>query len=197
MVWWEKERKKIISGLIVLLIGFNSFGQKELYINPGLLSASGTLSPAIMLNRKEVNYYISGFFEGKITKHFSIRGDGYYMLGNAPTKFLKNKFSTYIGIQYGYSFGNFELHTGIAPGFGLMQSNVNTSINEFFPSVQLNAGARYYVWKYFHFAANFLYTHAQMHNLNQVNGMVDEFVISVGLGFNFQVLKKYRNQKQE
>ncbi|HNS41472.1 MAG TPA: outer membrane beta-barrel protein [Taishania sp.] len=193
MVRWKEKRKKIIGCVLFCMLSFASFGQKETYINPGLLSASATLSPAIMLNRKEVNYYISGFFEGKITKHFSIRGDGYYLLGNAPTKFLKNKISAFIGFQYGYPFGNLELYTGLAPGFTYMQSNVNTANKEFNPSVQLNAGVRYYVWKYFHFTANFLYTHAQMHNLDRVNGMADELVFSVGLGFNFQALKKYRN----
>lgn len=195
MVRWKKEKITAIQLLIVCLLGFNAFSQRESYINPGLLSASSTLSPAIMLNRNEVNYYVSGFFEGKVTKHLSFRGDAYYMLGNAPTKFLKNNFRSYLSLQYGYSVGNFELHMGFAPGFAFMQSNVNTSNNEFAPSIQINFGTRFYVWKYFHFFANFNYIHAQMHNLDRVNGMADEFVISAGLGFNLQVLKKYRNQE--
>lgn len=196
MARWKKEKMRQTLIIIVCLLGFSTFGQKASYINPGLLSASGTLSPAIMLNRNEVNYYVSGFLEGKVTKHLSFRGDAYYMLGNASTKFLKNNFRTYIGLQYGYSFGNFELHTGFAPGFAFMQSNVNSSNTEFATSIQLNLGARFYVWKYFHFFANFNYIHAQMHNLDRVNGMADEFVVSAGLGFNFQVLKKYRNQEE-
>ena len=193
MARWKKEKIRIVLLLAISFLGFGAFSQKPRYIQPGLLSASATLSPAIMLNRNETNYYVSGFFEGKMTKHLSFRGDAYYMLGNASTKFLKNNIRTYIGLQYGYSFGNFELHTGFAPGFAFMQSNVNPSITEFVPSLQVNLGMRFYVWKYFHFFANFNYIHAEMQNLEKVNGMADEFVISVGLGFNLQTLKKYRN----
>lgn len=190
---WKKEkiRKRILIFICFPLGGL--FGQNSDYINPGLLSFSSTLSPAIMLNRDEVNYYVTGFVEGKITKQISFRGEANYLLGNADSKFLRNNIRTLFGIQYGFEpFNNFEFHVGFSPGFSVMKSNFNTSRFEFVPSVQLNGGLRYYVWKYFHFFANFSYVHAQMENLNRINGMADEFVISAGLGFNFQVLKKYR-----
>src|SRR5690554_7288332 len=63
---------------------------KEIYIKPGLLSASATLAPSFMLNRNEVNYFIASFLEGKFTKNFSARGDFQFMLGNDNSKFLKN-----------------------------------------------------------------------------------------------------------
>lgn len=193
----KKEKTTIIAFCaLIFLLNLPIFGQKETYINPGLLSFSGTLSPSVMLNRSEVNYYVTGFLEGRVHKNVSLRGESHYMLGNANTKFLKNNFRTTLGIQYGIPFGNFELHAGLAPGFSVMQSNFNASNTEFVPSVQLNFGLRFYVWKVFHFFSNFSYIHSRMNNLDRVNGMADEFMISAGLGFNFQVLKKYRQQQQ-
>lgn len=191
----EKTTRLITLYAIVFLLGLPVFGQKKTYINPGLLSASTTLSPAVMLNRSEINYYVTGFLEGRIHKNVSLRGESHYMLGNADTKFLKNNFRTTFGIQYGIPFGNFELHTGFAPGFSVMQSNFDASNTEFAPSVQLNFGVRFYVWKVFHFFSNISYVHSRMNNLNRINGMADELMLSAGLGLNFQVLKKYRQEQ--
>jgi hypothetical protein len=197
MVRREKEKTRITTVFYTLIFLFclPVYSQKQSYIKPGLLSASATLSPSIMLNRSETNYYITGFLEGRIHKSISLRGEMHYMLGNADTKFLKNNLRTTFGIQYGIPFGNFELHAGFAPGFSVMQSYFKTSNTEFVPSVQLNIGARFYVWKVFHFFSNFSYIHSRLNNLDRVNGMADEFMISAGLGFNFQVLKKYRQQQ--
>lgn len=184
---WKKEKIIVVFALSLFTAGFS---QQESYIKPGLLSASGTLSPSKMLNRNEVNYYIMGFLEGRFSKHFSARGDIYYLLGNPNTKFLKNSIRSTLGIQYGLPFGNFELHTGFAPGFSIMKSYRDVSVTEFVPTVQLNIGLRYYVWKYFHFFANLSYFHSKMQNLYQLNGEADELLISVGLGFNLQTIRK-------
>ena len=194
----EQRKKEQIRNIILIFLCFpvwSVFGQNPNYINPGLLSFSGTLSPSIMLNRNEINYYVTGFLEGKLTKHISLRGETNYLLPNADSKFLRNNIRTTIGIQYGFApVDNLEMHVGFSPGFSFMKSNFDPSRFEFVPSVQINGGVRYYVWKYFHFFANLNYVHAQMQNLNRVNGMADEFMISAGLGFNLQVLKKYRTQ---
>lgn len=193
-----QRKKEQIGKFILIFICFpvwSAFGQQPDYINPGLLSASLTMSPSVMLNRDEINYYVTGFLEGKITKHISLRMEGNYMLGNADSKFLRTNARGTFGIQYGFEpFNNFEMHIGFSPGFSIMKSNFDPSRFEFVPSVQLNGGVRYYIWKYFHFFANFNYVHAEMQNLNRVNGMADEFMISAGLGFNLQVLKKYRTK---
>lgn len=197
MVRWKKEKTMITIAVwaIASLFSLSCFCQKQSYIKPGLLSASTTLSPSIMLNRSEINYYVTGFLEGRVHKNVSIRGEMHYMLGNADTKFLKNNLRSTFGIQYGIPFGNFELHTGFAPGFSVMQSNFDPSNTEFIPSVQLNFGIRFYVWKIFHFFSNVSYIHSKMNNLSRINGMADELMFSAGLGFNFQVLKKYRQQQ--
>lgn len=191
----KKEKISVRILLLFCLFGSTAMSQQPGYINPGLLSASTTLSPAVMLNRSEVNYYVTGFLEGRIDKHISLQGELHYMLGNANDKFLKNNLRSTFGIQYGIPFGNFELHVGFAPGFSVMQSTIDPSNTEFTPSAQFNFGARFYVWKLFHFFTNISYVHSKMNNLDRVNGMSDELMFSVGLGLNFQVLKKYRQQQ--
>lgn len=163
------------------------------YINPGLITATSTLSPAKMLNRNETNYYITGFIEGRLDKHISLRGEAGYMLGNANDKILKNNIRTFFGVQYGFPIKNLDLHVGIMPGMSIMQSNRSANGKfETVPSLSLNAGMKFYVWKYFNFFTNISYIHSSMNNLVQQSGASDELMLSAGLGFNFQVLKKYR-----
>lgn len=191
----RKQKEKLVGKIMVLLfVAFSTTGhtQNESYINPGLLSASATLSPAIMLNRSETNYYLSGFLEGRVSKHTAFRGEIHYMLGNSNTKFLRNSLRTSFGMQYGIPIKNFEIHFGFAPGCALIQSYQNPTKTEFIPSFQLNLGVRYYVWKYFHFFSNFSYFNSKMNTLVSVNARADELFFTVGLGYNFQVLKKYR-----
>jgi hypothetical protein len=189
----EKIMHKIAFISLVLTCSFSLKAQRETYINPGLISASTTLSPSQMLNKNQMNFYVTGFLEGRIHKRISLRGELHYMLGNNTDKFLRNNIRSTFGIQYGIPVGNFEAHAGFAPGFSVMQSYHDPSNTEFVPSIQLNIGVRYYVWKVFHFFCNFSYIHARMNNLSKINGMADELMFSAGLGFNFQVLKKYRN----
>lgn len=181
----------IIAALMVLERA--SAQENKSYIQPGLITATSTLSPSKMLNRNEINYYVTGFIEGRLDKHLSLRGEAGYMLGNANDKLLKNNIRTFFGLQYGFPINNLDLHVGVMPGMSIMQSNRSVSGNfEVVPSVSLNAGMKFYVWKYFNFFTNFSYIHASMNNLVQQSGMADEFMLSAGLGFNFQVLKKNR-----
>jgi hypothetical protein len=189
-------KKQILTLFTIQLLFFQLFGQKkdsvDSYINPGLLSASATFEPSFMLNHGEVNYYIMGFIEGKLSRHLSLRGDIHYLLPTDSNSFLKNNLMVCFGMQYGIPVGNFEFHTGFMPGISIARSNILSSNIEVNPTVQFNAGVRYYVWKYFHFFANFSYFHLRLNNLDGRNGLADLFTITAGLGFNFQVLKKYR-----
>lgn len=196
MDWKEAQRKVKLGFLIssLLLVSFIGNTQeeeeREIYIKPGLLTASGTMSPSFLLNKKEVNYYLTGFGELRISKFFSARGEVHGLLGNNTDKFLKNNLRFTIGMQYAYPFGNFELHTGFSPGFGWMKSYEDVDMTEFVPVIQVNAGARFYIWKYFNFYANFAFTHSQMNNLVKIDGRVNELRIEAGLGFNLQVFKR-------
>lgn len=177
----------------IVVFGKTIAQEHKSYINPGLLTATTTLSPAKMLNRNEINYYVTGFMEGRLDKHISLRGEAGYMLGNSNDQLLKNNIRTFFGVQYGFPIRNLDLHIGLMPGLSIMQSNRSAAGKyETVPSISLNAGMKFYVWKYFNFFANFSYIHASMSNLVQQSGMSDELMLSAGLGFNFQVLKKYR-----
>ncbi len=185
---------KNIALIFVVIINLNAFSQeKKSYIQPGLLTATTTLSPAKMLNRAEMNYYITGFMEGRLDKHVSLRGEAAYMLGNANDKFVKSSFRTFFGVQYGFPIHNLDLHVGFMPGMTIINSNFSESSKvEVVPSASLNAGLKFYVYKYFNFFANVSYIHTSMNNLVERSGRADELVLSAGLGFNFQVLKKNR-----
>lgn len=179
---------------VLVTISTSAFTQKnKSYIQPGLITATTTLSPAKMLNRSDVNYYVTGFMEGRLDKHISLRGEMGYMLGNSNDKFLKSSFRTFFGLQYGFPIHNLDLHVGFMPGMTIMNSNLSVSAkSEVVPSVSLNAGMKFYVYKYFNFFANVSYIHTSMNNLVRISGRADELVLSAGLGFNFQVLKKNR-----
>ena len=189
---WKKEKIVVLIAMFGMIIG-TSWGQPPRYIKPGLLTASTTLSPAMMLNRQENNYYVTGFLEARLDKHISLRGETHYLLGNAPDKFLKTNLRGFFGLQYGFPIGNLDLHVGVQPGLSVMESYRSTAGNlELVPSLQLNAGLKYYVWKYFNFFANISYIHASMNNLTLVSGKSDELMLSAGLGLNLQVFKKNR-----
>lgn len=186
--------------MFFVLLSSSLFGQnlkdikaKKSYIQPGLLSASATYEPSFMLNYGETNYYIMGFLEYKLTRHFSFRGDIHYLLPADSTNFLNKNMAIMFGFQYGIPIGNFEFHTGILPGISVSRSNYFISNTEVNPTLQVNMGVRFYVWKFFHFFANFSYFHLRLNNIPNRNGIADQFSISAGLGFNFQSNKKLRD----
>lgn len=178
---------------LVLLSSTAYTQENKSYIKPGLLTASTTLSPAKMLNRSDVNYYVTGFMEGRLDKHTSLRGEMGYMLGNSNDKFLQSNIRSFFGLQYGIPIHNLDIHAGFMPGFSIINSNLSVSSkSEVVPSVSLNAGLKFYVYKYFNFFANVSFIHTSMNNLVRISGKSDELVLSAGLGFNFQTLKKNR-----
>lgn len=189
---WKKKKIVVLTALFGMIVG-TACAQQPSYIKPGLLTASTTLSPAMMLNRQEYNYYVTGFLEARLDKHISLRGETHYLLGNAPDKFLKTNLRTFFGMQYGFPVGNLDLHMGFQPGCSIMESYRDAAAGlEVVPSLQLNAGLKYYVWKYFNFFANISYIHASLNNLTNISGKSDELMLSAGLGLNLQVLKKNR-----
>ena len=118
---WKKEKIGAVVCALFVISG-NVCAQNPSYIKPGLLTASITLSPAAMLNRHEYNYYVTGFLEARLDKHISLRGETHYMLGNASDKFLKTNLRGFMGMQYGFPFGNLDLHAGLHPGISIMES---------------------------------------------------------------------------
>ena len=185
--------KKIIT--LIGLISFTAFGQKEIYVRPGLLTATATISPSFMLNRPEVNYYISGYCQGRLDNHFSFRGETHYFVDGAEkVPYLNLSSRTYFGILGHLSKGNFDSHIGFMPGISVMQMNGDFNTKgelrtHVVPSYSANIGVTYYVWKVFNFFANFTYVNSNIRQARGMNGKSDEFMISAGLGFNVNTVR--------
>lgn len=185
---------KIIIAMCLLTL--TSSAQNEDYIRPGLLAASLTVSPSWMLNRDEVNYNLTGFLEGHLDKHISLRGETHYFLdGKKDSPFLKLNSRTLFGVQYHLNKNNLDGHIGLLPGLSIMQVNgvLNTDgrvSTHVVPTISMKAGVSYYVWKIFHFFADVTYVHSSIHGMDQINGRADELYISAGLGFNVNTIRE-------
>ena len=47
---------------------------EKYYVRPGLITATATISPSIMLNRNQINYYVTGFWQIRFDKNLTFRG---------------------------------------------------------------------------------------------------------------------------
>lgn len=170
--------------------------QKDVYIRPGLLSATIGLSPSWMLNRNEFNYYVSGFLEGFLTEKTSLRGEGHYLAGSSSENpYFRFNCRLLIGAQYHFSKNNFDAHLGLFPGVSLMQIRGNTDNSgkdklHVVPTAGVKLGVSYYVWKYFHFFADATYIKSTAIRIDHNEGLSDELMISAGLGFNVNLKRK-------
>ncbi len=186
--------KKI--GFVMVLLGFTVNAQKDIYVRPGLISASATISPTMMLNRAESNYYVSGFLEGRLDDHLSFRGESHYFVdGNNDFNYFKSNFRTHFGIQYHLSKNNFDAHLGFLPGVALMEVNNDRDMFgnrtlRVVPSFGINLGVSYYVWKFFHFFGNVSYFNSSVRGLASPDAKSDEIMISAGLGYNVNLIRK-------
>lgn len=182
--------------IVACLMSFCLCGQNEVYIRPGLIRSSLTISPSWMLNKPEFNYYLSGFVEGFVEKKLSLRGETHYFVdGKNEIPFLKFNSATYFGVLYHVSQNNTDAHIGFMPGLSIIKINdVNETYNQskthIVPSFSVNAGATFYIWKYCHFFANISYIHASIRGRRESIGRADELMVSAGLGFNINAQKK-------
>lgn len=187
----------MVRGMIVLMcMGvFTSTAQQDIYIRPGLLGAGTTISPSFMLNKSEMNYYITGFLEGFVDKHVSIRGETHYFVdGKEDLPFLKNSIRTHFGISYHRNHKNLDGFINFMPGAAIMQINGAYKPNgdiqtHVVPSFKVGVGVTYYVWKIFNFFAEVSYYNSTARNLNNVDGRTDELMISAGLAFNVNTIR--------
>lgn len=190
-------RMKMIA--LLCLLAFSTTAQKDDYIRPGLLKSSLTITPSWMLNNSEVNYNLTGFLEGYLSKHLSIRGETHYFMdGKDENPFYKLNSQSYFGVLAHVNKNNLDAHLGFMPGFSISQ--VNGDLNpdgkhqiHFTPTFSINMGGTYYIWKVFHVFANATYVHSSINELDRTtgsNGRADELMISAGLGFNVNLIKK-------
>lgn len=181
--------------IAMTLICFGTHAQEEIYVRPGLITTGLTLTPSIMLNRKENNYYVSGFLQGRLDKRITFRGETFYYIdGNGENPYFKFNSRTFCGILYHLPKNNFDSHIGLMPGVSVMQVNdlgVTGDIPyQVVPSIAANIGFTYYVWKFFNFFANVTYVHSTAYNsVRSVGGQSDELMISAGLGLNINAVR--------
>lgn len=186
--------------MIALLcsIAFNGAAQKADYIRPGLLRSSLTISPSWMLNKSEVNYNVTGFLEGYLSKHLSVRGETHYFIdGKDDVPFYKFNSQWYIGVLMHASKNNVDGHIGFMPGYSFSQ--VNGDLKEdgkhqlhFTPTFSLNVGGTYYFWKVFNIFVNATYVHSSVRELDRTagfDGRADELILSAGLGFHINTVR--------
>ena len=183
---------------IFALICFSSLragAQQEIYIRPGLLATSMTISPSVMLNQNFKNTYLTGFFEGFLDKRISFRGEGNLMIGSSgEDNYYEGGFRTTAGFLVHTNKDNLDAHIGLMPGLSIARLTNNISIEGdsrlmIAPVISLNAGGAFYMWKYAHVFINITYTSTNYRQVyRNINGRADELMFSVGLGFNINAL---------
>lgn len=169
--------------VVLISIGHYTSAQDQ-YIQPGLLAASITYSPSVMLNHAESNFYVTGFAEYFLDEHFSFRSDTYLFLNSQnENSLIKDGARSYFGIAYHLNKGNWDGSIGFQPGITYMNSKLSTIQGQVKPSAALRIGTTYYVWKYFHFFANMTYTRSKLTVFERGSLVTDELIFSAGLGF--------------
>lgn len=191
--------------IIIALVSFTAFGQEDVYLKDGLLKASATITPSMMLASDQSNFYVSGFLEYHMTKSTSFRGESFmYVDGSISDglRWINGGMRTFVSGQYHWNKKNFDYSIGCGPGLSVLRV-LNSDPDliyitspyeiKYIPSFIAQTGVSYYVWKYFHFFANVSYvatpaTHMYTGAVHRTHNL-DEFMISAGLGFQLPTKK--------
>jgi hypothetical protein len=181
--------------VFALMLTFCAFGQDEQYIRPGMIKASATIAPSLMLNRSVQNIYINGFLAYQLDKKLSLRGESYFLINNAASKatdvVMNGAMHTYFGAFYHETKGNWDNYLGFQPGLSLIQT-VHQSGLSACPSFSFKMGTAFYVWKYFHFFAELSYTNTTLRAVPSGRYRADELILSAGLGFQINTKPAFR-----
>jgi hypothetical protein len=171
---------------------------QPLYRNVGVLSASTTLAPGLMLNRNQVNFHFHSFAEYHLNRSVSVKSDSYLFL-NSPNLQIKDlkMIRSYFGMFYHFNrryFGNWDVKVGFLPGITYSQQSAafeqeERRVGSLAPSFSFAVGFDYYVWKYFHFFSQVSYVQSTMRGLPNGSERADELLFSVGLGFQVPTRK--------
>ncbi len=169
---------------------------QEDYIQPGLIKATATIAPSKMLNRNVGNIYLSGFLEGYLDKHWSLRGDTYLFIdGNSHSghdNYIINAASrTFFGAFYHTNKNNWDQYIGFQPGLSVIRPLDSTEPGyQAIPSFAIHVGSTYYVYKYFNFYVDLAYVNSTVRGLPSGSHKADELILSAGLGFQIQAKRK-------
>lgn len=195
-------------------VATTSFSQveKKQFTSKGLLRATATISPGIMLKENNSSSIsIHGNLEYYVADNISLRGDSYYylqgddMAGNDPFEFnhsifaggsyhikTKNAFDPYISFSPGVSITRSNAYE-----VGLNSSNLNVNVSantrsamSVNPLLSSGIGFNYFFQKWFHLFAETRYIHGKHLSDAPSPIFLSELRFSFGLGFNINLLKK-------
>ncbi len=196
--------------LLALLVSFGVQAQVEYgfigmrrmpeptYRDVGVLSASATYAPGIMLNQDRVNYHLHAFAEYHFNRSVSVKSDSYLFLNSPSTELQGLKMiRSYFGMFYHLNQmpgDHWDVKIGFLPGItyaenGQFLNGQEIRTTSLAPSFSTATGFDYFVWKYFHFFSQVSYVHATMRGLPNGSERMDELMLSLGLGFQIPTRK--------
>jgi len=172
-------------------------------IGPGLMKATGSITPGLMVDQPMRNVYFSGFSEVYTSRKLSFRGDVlWYVDGQSKAsqetwRYARN-LSVYFGAFYHFNKKNWDVHIGFQPGMAVIKPSGSVQENPLVkpcPSAALHVGSTFFVWKYFNFYADVAYTHTYYRGLNSGSAYLGEVLFTAGLGFNLNVFQTKVSQR--
>jgi len=188
------ESSKIIA--LLFFIAINVVGLQaqnhQLKERKHLLKTSATISPGFLLQESPTNIYLHGFLEYYLSNKISLRGDAFYYINQHTTPFFKQNHSISWGGLYHFVEGKFDPYIGLQPGINITSiyfftdDEILASDTNVVPILSINAGANYFISKYFHVFFSTTYIHGKYLNIFTQNAL-NEIRLSFGLGFNLQV----------
>ena len=194
----------MVRGFVIAACMFvmgTSFSQ--VLIGPGLIKATGSITPGLMVDQPMRNVYFSGFSEVYTSRKLSFRGDVlWYVDGQSKAaqetwRYGRN-LSVYFGAFYHFNKKNWDMHIGFQPGMAVITPAGSVQANPLVkpcPSAAFHVGSTFFVWKYFNFYADLAYTHTHYRGLNSGSAYLGELLFTAGLGFNINVFQSHRNKR--
>ena len=168
--------------LIALVLVGSTIEAQEKFRLRGLL----TLTPGYLTAQRTTTYGVGGELEYFQGEKFSIRSDGYWLLGKSEGSALKENYQGFLGVMYNFTtLGQWQPFVGFQPGFGLSRFNLNPEMNlRLMPVFSQILGLHYFSTSVFHFSINVRYVYGQL--LAPGNGPADfsELRVAFGLGMN-------------
>jgi hypothetical protein len=178
--WWALV---FLIGVQAMPLPAQEFGPRQ-----GLLLGSGAISPGFMLHRSMTNIYVSGHLEYFVDEAVSIRGRGaWYVDAQQEPALLRENSQLSAGPWFHTGKGRLDLHAGFEPGISFTSLVIGTGRLRVLPTLDVGAGATWYVWDHFHFFAQLRYHRARYPGLSDGALPLDELVVAGGLGFQLRV----------
>ncbi len=205
-----------IIGFFAFTITMHSQEEKKQFIHKGLLRATTTIAPGILLKENASAIYLHGVLEYYVADNISVRGDGFYTLNIQQPNWqnlsytknypylnsnhqlfsgfgfhpkTKNNFDSYCFFEPGISFANAHIYHSLSSanyGFINGYTSNHPSVN---PLVSFGLGFNYYFQKWFHLFGEARYITGKHLSGDSDPLSLSELRFSFGLGFNLSVLR--------